>query len=321
MNLKESIEANIELATEFYGKSVVVPPRGQSKNRHGAFWKNIGVNKTNYDAWVSFYTYTQDPGNIQSEWGISPRIPNIDAANAAWATSPDEHARPFIIGLRLGELISTDRTSGTNLFVEVKNGGVFTEFYAEDKVKPQIDASVKDEILSQDEDPDVFLLSLLVEFFHPPKFSWVCKANDILEVATAETIYQVKRKLARQRPYTNSQLAGKKILDIPDHSSWPGGHGYRVGSLARLLFIALAPKITDPKERELFRLRLSLGAWRIAMNREAAGLHWHYDTLVGLQLGESLVDMLLNSVASIPPTATGQSDLLNVRDLIAEMRR
>lgn len=316
MNIKKTLDAKVlapqsRVSTE----SVVVPPKGQSKKRLDDFRASIKADpkSTNAKAWNTFHTYVKDLKNLPNEWTLSNSIPVINPGNAQWIPGTDEHARPFIIGLRLGELISTTQTTNIKATITVKNSDDISEDYILDTKKPIIDPSLKDEIESQDKDPDVFLLSLLDDFFQAPKLGWICIANDVLEMATAETIYQIKRKVKRQRPNATGT-----VIDIPKHSSWPGGHGYRVGSLARFLYIALADKTTGPDQRELFRQRLSLGAWRIAMNREAAGLHWHNDTLVGLRLGAALVDRLINSVAS---SATTQEDLLDVRALIAEIRR
>jgi hypothetical protein len=103
----------------------------------------------------------------------------------------------------------------------------------------------------------------------------------------------------RERP---SRLAPSLLppLQVPGHASYPSGHATQAHLIATcaaaILPAGLNPIVTDT---------LVALADRIARNREIAGLHFHDDTLGGIDLAANIFEFLetdrqLGSTATIP---------------------
>lgn len=116
-----------------------------------------------------------------------------------------------------------------------------------------------------------------------------------------------KRVWNRPRP---SQLAPALLppVAVPGHAAYPSGHALQAVLMALALNEALAPANGNtPKQTALQPVLMSL-AWRIARNREIAGLHYQSDTNAGTFLAEQVFPLLLplNTYQPIRDLAEGE---------------
>lgn len=105
---------------------------------------------------------------------------------------------------------------------------------------------------------------------------------DLILGLSHEVVMQVKFPLACPRPSEVSRQI-MPMLEVPSHASFPSGHATAAYALSELMVLLLKLKQTNPLATRLRKL-----AFRIAQNREVAGLHFSVDSAAGQLLGTAL---------------------------------
>ena len=96
----------------------------------------------------------------------------------------------------------------------------------------------------------------------------------------ASVVLQIKHALAVPRPSEQSPFV-MPIIEVPGHGSFPSGHATAAYLLSGLVTRLLG--LSGTRKEVLQRL-----AYRVAYNREVAGLHYPIDSAAGRLLGETL---------------------------------
>ena len=201
-------------------------------------------------------------------------------------------------------------TQNTNHFIVSidEKIGTKTVLWEEDsptpQVSPKFDVSYIDEIHLQDAAPDLLLLhyAKVQKLVNEIQFRALCELVDIAYVALPQTIYDLKKKADVGRPNINSD----RLLPMPKHQSWPGGHAFWSSAIAVLISLSTNEKTF---EAELLRI-----AKRIGMHRERAGIHWHEDTISGLKLGKALMEGLIVHISK------NAADFPTIYELVRRVR-
>jgi hypothetical protein len=111
-------------------------------------------------------------------------------------------------------------------------------------------------------------------------------------------VMRFKYALGVQRPVLYSALVQPMVL-TPGYAAWPSGHAteaYMVAALVGQSARAPSAGVFRPAHRGQaaeWEHQLKRLAFRVAENREVAGLHFPIDTLAGRLLGEVLADYFL----------------------------
>lgn len=100
----------------------------------------------------------------------------------------------------------------------------------------------------------------------------------------ASVVLQIKHALHAKRPSEVSPLV-MPIIEVPGHASFPSGHATAAHMLSNMLIGLLEPDAT--RRALLHRL-----AYRVAYNREVAGVHYPVDSVAGRALGTTLATYL-----------------------------
>jgi hypothetical protein len=104
-----------------------------------------------------------------------------------------------------------------------------------------------------------------------------------------------KQVLGVWRPQDLSPLV-QPIITTPGHGSFPMGHATQAFAIAQTLQILLRLKPSDP-----LTLLLDRQAFRIAVNRIVAGVHFPVDAVAGMLLGKAVAEWAC-ALATITPT-------------------
>lgn len=250
-----------------------------------------------------FEAYDQYIKGIEVHPGYTWKIPVYGNVSAPQTSSPskEEFSRVFL----LGQALSGAQTMSTSIklglkYLKIDGNGhqIFLEAPDVNPVREKVDVKTK-ELEIQNEFPELFLFALA------HKNSRI-KADSLenlmyaLSFGLPTVIYASKALMGIERPYERANT----ILDIPKHSSWPGGHGFIAAAISTLIYFSIAHQ--QPPLADLSRIKLLLehATNRISYNRQQAGLHWKMDGIDGMNLGGKIIhhwlDLSLQSKDETP---------------------
>jgi acid phosphatase (class A) len=143
--------------------------------------------------------------------------------------------------------------------------------------------------IDKEANADLYALGwLLNDAFEPKKMT---ATGRLLERALQDvlTIHLcLKQKFSRVRPHILEPKL-KPCIDVPPYPAYPSGHSTHMHTLA-FIFQELRPEGAAIFQREAFR---------VAWDRELAGLHFTSDTAAGRLLARQIVDLLMTKKAFI----------------------
>jgi hypothetical protein len=156
-----------------------------------------------------------------------------------------------------------------------------------------LDGRHNDEIHFQSEFPELFiLLSAEIKLkIKEKEMRLICGLWDILQLSIVTTTQKLKKHFGWDRPTRRYSVV------LPSHSTWPGGHATSAAALVFLIdFVLQLKRPTYTRELDsLYNM-----AYRIAWNRERAGLHWSEDTTGGLKVGSKLIEAVFEILSKEP---------------------
>lgn len=279
-------------------KGSLVPPRNKVHERYDDFVQKISTNKSpEKDAWDQF-SQAISPGKTPAfPWAASTKIDTSIVATAPrWAPTRDDYARLYLLGLSLTDGISIKK-NGTKVDLYKLTKKVWGEnIYKPTKFDlPKPDSAADSEMKAQNADLELFLIHACRDFVTPAQLRWICYTIDVLAAVAPQIIFNIKREAAVLRPYEIANSPDfEPVLDKPTHSSWPSGHAFFAGLISTVVFYAASRNLL-PEEKGQLWTSLSLGAVRIAFNRERAGLHFRKDSQTGLELGDKMAAFIIES--------------------------
>lgn len=242
-----------------------------------------------------------------------PAIPQTRRARRSVESGPE--VQLFLATMEVARLLkitapSNTIAAGAKISVEI-SGNTMTLVRPSDADLPTWAAITKlrapeqhsrlEELIAQDEAVDRFMLDALdmssLDF--PATHTWARTA------LVSANVVSLKLKDMFQVARPHDKIGGSTInpvLPIPPHSSFPGGHATHTAALAvvlsDLLGVALDRTAALGEQNGLQAL-----AWRIADNREIAGLHYAQDTVAGFELGDWFGSALMAAANTGGPSA------------------
>jgi len=156
------------------------------------------------------------------------------------------------------------------------------------------------------------------------------RTYELLRMAQAvatNVVMQIKHDFACPRP-SDVLPAIAPAIAVPGHASFPSGHATSAHLLSELLIRLLGCPMEDVSGvrpgQLLLTKQLRRLAFRIARNREIAGLHFGIDSLAGQMLGGVLADYIASRAALTTSEVTSAAlslDKISKRSELLELAR
>ena len=102
-----------------------------------------------------------------------------------------------------------------------------------------------------------------------------------MPILNAITVQEKKKHDVIRPSYYDSSLT--TVVNVPGHPAYPSGHSTQAHFIAHVL------SWIDPNNTEIY----FEDAWRVATNREIAGLHYRSDSIAGKELAENIFNLLI----------------------------
>ncbi|MBV8650711.1 MAG: PA-phosphatase, partial [Alphaproteobacteria bacterium] len=148
------------------------------------------------------------------------------------------------------------------------------------------------EIIAQNEAFADYFCALLT--MTPTGYPNTCKLLDFASIVGMFTVLHFKAGVAGSQGYAArprpSQICPALLppVPVPGHPSYPSGHSTE----AHLIALVLDDVLSSAPQKAAMKTDLDALAWRIARNREIAGLHYPSDSAAGKKLAADILPYL-----------------------------
>ena len=152
-----------------------------------------------------------------------------------------------------------------------------------------------DEILAQIDGNETFFASILS--LHPERHRWTYEILGLVSRTAQFVEMRAKYAFASRRPSEYSAQI-QPMIQVPGHPSTPSGHSTEAFAAAVVLISLIRVSGNPLFSDQSTVVQLVRQAARIAINRQAAGLHFPVDTATGAVLGMTAGTYLVQRLAA-----------------------
>ena len=152
-----------------------------------------------------------------------------------------------------------------------------------------------DEIFAQIDGNETFFASILS--LHPERHRWTYEILGLVSRTVQFVEMRAKYAFASRRPSEYSAQI-QPMIQVPGHPSTPSGHSTEAFAAAVVLISLIRVSGNPLFSDQSTVVQLVRQAARIAINRQAAGLHFPVDTATGAVLGMTVGTYLVQRLAA-----------------------